>query len=210
MSGISGVINYSKLTKEKFIEGLSRNEKNATIVDQLFVSDDTMIARSHLGIYNSQMDSPITEDGISIWIDGEVFEDKKIGDYELFKRLVEDYREQKLAKNLGSYNGIFSIVIKDHANQKLLLISDRYGLRRMHYFKSRGMFAWSSDVKTLVQMEDITVNVSKEHLNCFLTLGHFIGTKTYFEEIDLLPPATIMTYSYDTGLISSQYYWTWF
>ena len=181
-----------------------------------YIAGQFAFARVHLGITNPEPQPVFNEDKtLCIFMDGEVFFDiKEKKDLELkeheFKvnndpefclHLYEEYGESFVEK----LNGSFALAILNLKDQNLLVVNDRYGLRP-HYFTRQGdKFLFAPEVKAILQDRGIEKEIDEVAVAEFFTFGYILGNKTYFKDIQLLPPASIL--KLDENGLSSKEYW---
>ncbi len=119
------------------------------------------------------------------------------------------YFEQKWDK-LKEFDGTFSISLFDTINQKLVLISDRFGQSPLYYYKSKGFIVWSNELKGVVEnIANNRLSINKSAIKDFIHSGQLIDDKTWYNEIKLLNASTYLEFSVDNGKIVSDRYWSW-
>jgi len=216
--GIVGVVDTEK---EDEIGGLlesmckSAKHENWYKVDQL-ISPPLAIKRLHLGVLNPETQPIFNEDKtLCIFMDGEVYDYQKersnlesrghrfeIGnDPEFVLHLYEEYGKEFVEK----LNGLFTIAIWDVSNRKLLIANDRYGLEPLYYAKNSGRFLFASELKAILQDRSFKKEINDEAVAEFFAFDFVLENKTFFKGIDLLPPASILTYQ-DENLSVRQYW----
>ena len=174
------------------------------------------ISRVHLGIFNPQPQPIFNEDKSLL-----IFMDGKIYDYEPQLRELELKGHQfslgndpefclHLYEELGidfvkQLNGTFVIVIWDVVNRRLLVINDRYGIRPHYYTIIGEQLVLAPEVKAILRHAPIKREMNDEAVAEFFAFGQVLGNKTFFEGIEVLPPASIL--EYQSGKISWQHYW---
>jgi len=102
-------------------------------------------------------------------------------------------------------NGSFLIAICDLKGEKLLLFNDRYGLRPHYYTVNNDRLLFASEVKAILQDKDFKKELNDETIADFFAFGEIRGNKTFFKGIEVLPPASILTY--ERGEISIKKHW---
>ncbi|NJD51875.1 MAG: asparagine synthetase B [Candidatus Methanoperedens sp.] len=219
MVGLAGVVSTDN--KEIDIEKLSslmcqvikHEERHKT---ELYISNGIGMGRVHLGILNPEPQPMFSKDR-SIWImmDGEIYDTQDIkteliskghifsidNDPELILHLYEELGNDFVDK----LNGSFSLAIWNEKSQKLLIANDRYGSRPIYYTNSNGYLLFGSEIKVILQDETFKKRVDDRSVTEFFSFGHILGNKTFFYGIELLPPASIMTF--DRRNVSIDKYW---
>ncbi len=218
MPGIVGIVDtQSKIDIHSLLKLMCNQVRHQDwYLENQYISPPLAIARVHLGILNSEPQPIFNEDkSLCIMMEGEIYDYQDLkkdliskgyefsinNDPELVLRLYQHYGEDFVHK----LNGEFILAIWDSKWQKLLIANDRYGARPFYYVEHNGRLLFASEVKAI--LEDRTFNkvVNNLAISDFISLGYILGDKTYFEGINLLPPASILVYDRD-GL-SIKAYW---
>lgn len=215
MPGIIGIIpsNLDNELSEHMISSIRHEEwyRIDKYLDSFFC-----IARVHLGIFNPEPQPIFNEDkSLCIFMDGKIYDYNKeylklkakghkfniLNDPEFCLHLYEEYGEDFVKK----LNGSFVIAICDLKVEKLLLVNDRYGLRPHYYAVNNDKLLFAPEVKAILQDKDFKKELNDETVADFFAFGEILGNKTFFKEIEVLPPASILTY--EKGEISIKQYW---
>ena len=174
------------------------------------------IARVHLGIFNSEPQPIFNEEkSLCIFMDGKIYDyDEEllklkakghkfniVNDPEFCLHLYDEYGKDFVKK----LNGSFVIAICDLKEEKLLLVNDRYGLRPHYYAINEGKLLFAPEVKAILQDKDFKKELNDEAVADFFAFGEILGNKTFFNGIEVLPPASILIYK--RGEISIKQYW---
>jgi asparagine synthase (glutamine-hydrolysing) len=175
------------------------------------------IARVHHGIINHQKQPVYNEDKtLLIFMDGEVFDydcDKKFllnkghcfeyrnNDAEFCLHLFEELGE----KAFLNLNGSFLIAIYDCRTKELILVNDRFSSCPLFYYSANGILTFGAQLKALLQLPQIPRKLDDLAVAEFFTFQRVLGTKTYYEDIKILSPASILKYR--NGKISFEKYW---
>ncbi|RJP71109.1 MAG: hypothetical protein C4532_08160 [Candidatus Abyssobacteria bacterium SURF_17] len=124
-------------------------------------------------------------------------------DAEVVLHLYEEKGEQ-FARNL---NGSFNAIFYHPERNKLVLCSDRFGLRRLYYCDRGNYVIFGPEIKAL--LEDVTLSPELNYTAVaeFLHFGYCLDNKTLLEQIELLPPGTLATW--DNGKHRLDSYWNW-
>ena len=116
-----------------------------------------------------------------------------------------------MPKLLNKTDGYFCAVIYDKKRQKILLISDRLGTRFTYYYFKNNVFAFCGSIKGLLAINNIEKNIDKKSVESFVDSApnfYLLGDNTFFEDIKLINPATILEYDITNNKLSRKYYWT--
>ena len=117
-------------------------------------------------------------------------------------------RSEDAAAILAEIDGIFCAVVCDAVSQTVTLVTDRFGLKHLYHSASNGYVGFATEVKALLGLSGEEVQVSQESLDSFWRKGMLSGNRTWFENITLLPPATVTEICMTTSRVLSQAtYW---
>ena len=86
-------------------------------------------------------------------------------------------------------NGMFAIVIYDSRDKVLYLFRDRLGVKPLLYYWQDGSFAFASEIKALLTLEEINKSktTKKESIYTFLNAGYIPEPYTIYDQISKLP-----------------------
>jgi len=106
---------------------------------------------------------------------------------------------------VAELNGSFAFAIWDSTQSKLLIVNDRYSLRPIFYTWAHNRLLFASEVKAILQDRAVKRTIDNEAVADFLTFQIILGNKTFFTDIKLLPPGSVLVYQ--NGRLSLQQYW---
>lgn len=166
--------------------------------------------RNTIVYYDFQKDYPFHYDSedLQIWIYGDPLIDGLTGK-KAFKRTIEiilnSYPD---ISKLDKVDGLFNIILYDKVKNKLYLINDRNGLAHLYYGVFNNQLIWGSELRYFVN-KSIKTTLCKESIYDFLNLGYLIKNETWFQEIQLLPPAAYLEWDLKNHkLIGIKKYWS--
>ncbi len=175
------------------------------------------IARLHLGIFNPESQPIFNEDNsLCIFMEGKIYGYehnldrlrhkghilKADNDAEFCLHFFEE-RGEDFAKEL---NGSFILVICNLKEKRLLVVNDRYGLRPLYYAVNDNKLLFASEVKAILEDRSFKRQLNDETIVQYLVYGGEVsGNKTFFNGIEVLPPASI--FNYQDGKFSIKQYW---
>lgn len=214
--------------------GVAPNKTNASIVamtqamhlyphfkqDAPFFDQQIAASRVHLGKIGMSQSPETDLECNHVWIEGEVYNlpevirsfawhGEKTSNLDFPSWLLHAYRISQLDAFLGKLDGYFCAALYDVRNQKVLLLSDRYGMRMLYWYHHNGVFAWSSEVKGLLALSEVDRTIDPSSLPCFMDLGYLMGEHTWFKNIRLIKPATVLEYDLGKDSVTQRYYWIW-
>jgi asparagine synthase (glutamine-hydrolysing) len=107
---------------------------------------------------------------------------------------------------LASLNGCFAAAIWSVQRQTLTLVSDRFGMRPLYWAEVNGTLVFASEIKALLTVPGVSRAMSPEGLAQFFTFGQYLGERTSFDAISLLPAASILEFDVTTGNVRIESY----
>ncbi|MBE0440402.1 MAG: hypothetical protein IBX57_11740 [Gammaproteobacteria bacterium] len=214
MPGIYGLANSSspKANLENMAKAMYLYDH--FIQDELFYHQFFAASRAHTGqVGESQM--PTHADTYKLWIEGEAYNvDEVAGELNikantLSELLLTSEQAGLLDKCLNHLDGYFCAALYNSLNQKLKLISDRYGMRMLYWYYKNGLFVWGSEVKAILAVDGVDKELDATSYDCFMDLGYLMGEHTWFDHIKLIKPATVLEYDLANDTVDQHHYWKW-
>lgn len=123
-------------------------------------------------------------------------------DTETILHLYEEYGRD-CVKQL---RGMFAFALWDAKRQALLLARDRFGKKPLLYSVLPDGLVFASELKALLQDEQVPLAVDERALHHYLSLGYVPGAQTALRQICKLPPAS--TLLWQNGQLSIERYWS--
>ena len=219
MSGITGYINNKEKSSTTLLDNMSESIrfKVRDCIDKW--SDDFLaISRVHHGLINPEPQPIFNEDkSLFIVMDGEIF------DYEKQKlKLIYNGHKFKFENNDAEYllnlyeeigedvfkelNGVFCFSIYNLTNHELLLVNDRFNSCPLFYYLTdKGTLLFGTQLSAILQPPEVPRELNTGPIYEFFTFQKVLGTKTFYKDINILPPATVLYYR--NGNISFVSYW---
>lgn len=212
MAGFCGIINGKTDDRilDKALSSMIYSSKQ--IIGECFNDDKVKISEVKLKFSKNK---PIINSDYVIFINGNCFNLKDVKDkfsFEIkdFEHLILDaYKGNKLDDVLNKIDGIFQIFIYDRKNKKINLISDRRGVWFIYYYLKDNTLIFGSEVKNILMFNDIDLTIEPDVFQFFMDIGYLPGDKTWFKNIKLIRPSTILEYDIDKKQLSQRYYWTY-
>jgi asparagine synthetase B (glutamine-hydrolysing) len=182
--------------------------------DDVFEDERVLATRTHLDVVGEKT-SPHSAENIVCWVEGEVYNLQELNarfpDFagSFPGLLVASHARGVLSQFLSQVNGYFVAVLYDRTKGTIALISDRYGLKPLYYWNEAGRFAWASEIKAFLALPSFSPVIRQDAFDCFMGLRHMIGDVTWFEHVDMIPAATVLTYNLTGGRVEKERYWSW-
>lgn len=89
-------------------------------------------------------------------------------------------------------SGTFALALWDQRTQTLYLVNDHLGMYPVYYTVHNGIFRFASEVKALLTDTTMPHHLDLTAVAEFFYLGEVMGNHTFFEDIQLLPPASVL------------------
>jgi asparagine synthase (glutamine-hydrolysing) len=105
---------------------------------------------------------------------------------------IHDHYLKRGEALLDDVRGAFAFALWDRRTQTLLLASDRLGLRPLYYAEHCGSLRFASEVKAILADPTFPHRLDRAALADFFHYSYPMGQKTFFEDIQLLPPASLL------------------
>jgi len=182
--------------------------------DPLFIDSRICAARTStvVGHFRTQ---PYVEAGIHVWLDGEILADSRNPGLDRHEKidgariLASGFLDDEGHGFLQHLNGIYAAAVYDSKREKIHLVSDRYGLRHLNWSVWNGRLVWASELKALLELPDFQARIDRNALEEFLGLDWLLKDRTWFEGVELLSPATVLTWDLNRGTAERTRYWSW-
>src|SRR5438067_855414 len=102
--------------------------------------------------------------------------------------------------------GMFAIALWDRVNERLVLVRDRLGKKPLLYARlTRGLFAFASETKALLQLPSLPREIDLEQLDAYLALQYV--PRSGLRAVEKVPPASTVVVERG-GSLSIERYWT--
>jgi asparagine synthase (glutamine-hydrolysing) len=182
-------------------------------LDPLYFDEHVCAGRTHLGLARAPV-QPFRAGDICVWLEGEFHNREELwdgpgdetgSDPEILLGMLEKGGGPDL---LGRIDGIYSAVVYDARRRTLRLLSDRHGLRHLFWCVHRGRLAWASELKALLALPGFEATIDREALRDFLDVGYHRCDRSWFAGVELLPPATLLSWDLERGRLARQRYWS--
>ena len=120
--------------------------------------------------------------------------------------LLHLYEEKKEAM-LDELNGMFAFVIYDQKRKLLFGARDRVGIKPFYYLNQSGLFAFASELKSLLTLPTVARDLDLQSLYHYMTLLYVPGERTIFRGLKRLPPGHYFTFDLSSKQLSVRRYW---
>ncbi|HSP16232.1 MAG TPA: asparagine synthase (glutamine-hydrolyzing) [Thermoanaerobaculia bacterium] len=101
------------------------------------------------------------------------------GDSEVIAHLYEDLGDELVEK----LQGMFAFVLWDRRRERLLIARDPAGIKPLYFVDGPSFVAFSSEIKPLLRLPNVSKEFSAEALGQYLTFGYTLAPDTIFRDI---------------------------
>lgn len=122
-------------------------------------------------------------------------------DTEVFLHMYMEYGLNMLDR----LEGMYAAVIVDKNKEELYLIRDRFGIKPMYYSNKNEMISFASEIKALLDLPNITKDISKDAIAEYLQYEYIQAPNTIFKDIKKLLPGHYIKIS--KGKLKEYEYW---
>jgi asparagine synthase (glutamine-hydrolysing) len=122
-------------------------------------------------------------------------------DVEVIVHLYEEYGD----RCVDHLSGMYGFALWDSQRCRLLLARDRMGQKPLYYCSYRGGLAFASEMKALLALPGMAVEVDRRALREYLSMGYAVAPQTLCKGIHKLPPASTLVW--EAGALKSTTYW---
>lgn len=81
------------------------------------------------------------------------------------------------------FDGAFAFTIVDRKQHQLIIARDQLGSKPLYYYKKQGIYAFASEIRTLLSYISIERNINKNAMLSFFRHGYFNGEETIYQDI---------------------------
>lgn len=109
-----------------------------------------------------------------------------------FQNIAESYQKEG-DRFFSRFNGQAKAIVLDIGKSSIKLVSDPFGLNFFFYMRSDDGFAFASEMKFLLSYDpSLRERLNRYALVEYALLHHVLGDKTFFEDVRLLDPASVL------------------
>jgi len=216
---LCGIAGFVGMTDKKLLSRMCNVIEHRGPDDSgVFVDYNVCLGNRRLSIIDiAGGHQPIHNEDESVWVifNGEIYNFLNLkeqleseghrfytqSDTEVIVHLYEEFGDSFVKK----LRGMFAIAIFDKKNRKLILARDRVGKKPLYYALHNNVLLFASEIKSMLQYEEIERKINYEALKYFLTFRYVPGPITMFEGIKKLQPGHILIFK--NGKIEISKYW---
>jgi asparagine synthase (glutamine-hydrolysing) len=218
MCGIAGKVSSDGVGRELIERMCAALEHRGPDSRGAFLDEQAGIGVQRLAIIDLETgDQPVFNEDRSVVValNGEIYNYRELrsglrerghrfsteGDTEVIAHLYEE-RGDDCVEVL---RGMFAFALWDRRRRRLLLARDRIGKKPLFYARRNGSLVFASEVRAVLQDEDVPHDVSYDALDCYLQYQYVPAPLSAFAALRKLPPAHRL--SWESGEVAIQRYW---
>ncbi len=120
--------------------------------------------------------------------------------------IVELY--EKVGCDFVKYiNGLFSVIILDKKEDRVIVANDRYGYFPLFFGANSDRMTFASEAKTVLKGLAEIPELNEDAVPEFFAFSFLLGDKTFFKKVKKIPPANLMVYEGKQDKFSFTRYW---
>ena len=160
---------------------------------------------AHAGSYADC--NPVVDDRgeVALIFAGEHFAHGDRGGHETPSCLLKKYMDRG-ASFVEDINGWFNGVVVDRRSESVLLFNDRFGVSRVYYHQSKGVFTFASEAKAVLSVRPDARSIDPAGLGQFLGFGTVFGERTLFSNVSQLPGGSCWSFDRTATLTKRHYF----
>ncbi len=218
MCGIAGFAGFDN--NVLLAENANRIQRHRGPDNQQIWNDENIaLAHARLSIIDLSEagNQPLEKDNLVIVFNGEIYNYK-----DLYQRLEKENGVKFISSSdtevvlemyrhygkecLDHFIGMFAFAIYDKTSKQTFIARDHFGIKPLFYTLINGGFAFSSELKTLINTPGFDKTINSKSLVSCLNYLWVSGNETMFQNCFKLPPAHFLTYTKEQG-IKIERYW---
>lgn len=218
MCGIAGFIGFNDniaLAHQANIIQKHRGPDNQSIWNDDYIA----LAHQRLSIIDlsAEANQPMHKCDLVIIFNGEIYNYKELkslliankqatfnttSDTEVVLEMYKHYG----AKCLDMFIGMFAFAVYNKNTSHLFIARDHFGIKPLFYTQINDAFAFSSELKTLIQIPGFNKSINSKALVSSLNYVWISGNDTMFLNTYKLPAAHYLSYTKEEGLSICRYW----
>lgn len=186
-----------------------RNNLNPTLlsVEESHLPVDIKPNDSVFGELLSNKPSFRDQNPIKVVLQGNLFGFSSKEEAEIY--IGVNYEKDNTLTFLKSLNGSFNFVLYDTKNQKLFIVTDKYGSRPLFVYSANDQFVFASEVKHLLELLHFTPDINWVGWGQYLTFRFTLGSNTFFKGVELVGNGTFFEVNLDNNTVKKTEYWNY-
>ena len=218
MCGIAGFIGFTNNT-ELALNANKIQQHRGPDSQGMWNDDYIALAHQRLSIIDLSEagNQPLHKYNLVIIFNGEIYNYKELqqklekekqvkfissSDTEVVLEMYKHYGKECLDFLIG----MFAFAIYDKENSDLFLVRDQFGIKPVFYTQIGGAFAFSSELKTLVNIPGFNKTINHKAMVSSINYRWVTGNESMFNDCYKLPPAHYISYKKQSGFRLVKYW----
>jgi asparagine synthase (glutamine-hydrolysing) len=105
-------------------------------------------------------------------------------------------------------SGAFVLAIWDARRKQLIIFNDRFGLYPTYIAQVQNRLIFAPEVKGILEDLEVDRTLRVDSVAEYMRFQRLLNVKTFFEGVNLFPPASILTYDYCHQTCETSTYWS--
>jgi asparagine synthase (glutamine-hydrolysing) len=106
---------------------------------------------------------------------------------------------------LRGLNGVYAVAVWEERRKRLTIVNDRHGFLHLYWWRSADALLFATEAKAISQDPGFDRTIDQRGLLDFLVAGHFFDERTFFADLALVPPASVLVW--ERGRLVVERYW---
>jgi len=188
---------------------------NSYVDEKLYSDENVYASRTHLGVIDQGKQPYIFDGKLFSWMEGEFYNQEELKakysvisatDNELLSNIYHSTRSFEFLKDIDGY---YVAVLYDKKEKIVYLITDRYGFKPLYWGSINGDLVWASELKGFLSYADFKPVIDRETVEEFFDIGYLLENRTWFEGVELMPPASVLSFNIKESQVEITHYWSW-
>ncbi len=181
--------------------------------------------KENLGFYHKRLSiidletgqQPMTFDGITIVFNGEIYNYIELRE-ELKSKAIRFETQSDTEVIIRMYqvhgnecvdllNGMFSFIIYDIAEGKLLIARDHFGIKPLYWYQDKQKILFASEIKAILAHPEIKAAPNFKSIQEYLTFQFILDEETMFDNIRKIKPGHLREIDLKTMEMKLHCYW---
>ena len=213
MSGVFGVVDPdSAVLLDQRLRDMGRvmTHRDWYVVEHYVDTQAHMgVGRIGIGIFNPKP-QPVwnQEHTVAVVMAGEFYSVERSAD-ESDEALALRLYQSKGKRFAADLQGAYILAIWDTRQQQLILINDHFGLYPTYIAQVGSRLIFAPEVKGVLQDTDVDRSLRQDSVAEYIRFQRLLGQTTFFAGVNMLPPASILTYDYRSQTCEIEQYWSY-
>src|SRR6266545_65139 len=147
----------------------------------------------------------VSGDGVTLALAGDPVDDQEeAGAPAMAERLLRRFLSGGESA-LRGLNGVYAACVWEERRKRLTIVNDRNGFLHLYWWRSADALLFATEAKAISQDPRFDRTIDQRGLLDFLVAGHFFDERTFFADLALVPPASVLVW--ERGRLVVERYW---